>query len=597
MAHTLNPLREKPVLGRTSPSRTSLKSLPTDSQAQANTGVLTGTIAAIGRRISTRALVQETLGIVRTACGYEYGACWLIDRLAGHTTFAEESASLGPAFDRINQADHYEKGRGLTGKTWEAGDLLFFADLSTIQNSKLIDTARAAGAVSAISFPFIVGEQVYGVLFFFSFIPLVADPARFETLRSVGRLIGQALRDEELQGTVDTIFQSQAVAEFAMDGTVLWANPNYLHMLGYTGQEIVGMHHSAFVPGGRLDVQQLDADRLWQTVASGSFQVGEYQRIGKSGNRVWSQASYNPVFDLNGKPYKIVTYATDVTEQVGLRTAMSEVLGAVSQTSGLLARAATSLSALSVELSADAEDTQAQARKTGTDAEAVAANIGMVAGSSQQIQLSITEIARNTTAAAGVASSAVQLSGAANQAMDKLGVSSLEIGKVVRLITGIARQTNLLALNATIEAARAGDSGKGFAVVAHEVKDLARETAAATEEIGRRIDAIHNDTQAAVAAINQMGEMIDRVDEISGIIASAVEEQAATTREIGRSVASAAAGTTNIGASIASVASSAQRTISRALEAQQSARELEAMAANLTTLAQSRADSTVARHS
>ena len=586
------PRVRNPLPQETAPKGASLTLVPTslapsDAHAQANTRILIDTIAAIGRCTSTRDLVQETLDIVRSACGYDYGACWLIDRLARHTTFAEESASLGPDFDRINQTDHYEKGRGLTGKTWEAADLLFFADLSTIQNSQLIDTARAAGAVSAISFPFVVGEQVYGVLFFFSFIPLSEDPARFETLRSVGRLIGRALRDEELQGTVDTIFQSQAVAEFAMDGSVLWANPNYLTMFDYSSEEIIGMHHSAFVPRD----EYIEAERMWQMVAAGSFQVGEFQRIGKSGNSVWAHASYNPVFDLNGKPFKIINYANDVTEQVGLRTTMARVLTAVGETSARLARFSNSLSGLSVELTTDAEDTQAQAGKTRAAGEAVAANIGVVAASSVQIQASITEIGRSTTAAASVAASAVKLSGAANIAMDKLGASSHEIGKVVRVITGIARQTNLLALNATIEAARAGDAGKGFAVVAREVKDLARETTAATEEIGLRIDAIRNDTQAAVAAISQMGEIIGRVDEISGIIASAVEEQAATTREIGRNVSAAAAGTADIGASIASVASSAQRTISRSLEVEKSACELESMAANLTTLARYRSDS------
>ena len=171
-----------------------------------------------------------------------------------------------------------------------------------------------------------------------------------------------------------------------------------------------------------------------------------------------------------------------------------------------------------------------------------------------------------------------------NQTIDKLGVSGQEIGKVIKVITSIAQQTNLLALNATIEAARAGEAGKGFAVVANEVKELAKETARATEEIGQKIDAIQADTQAAVRAIGQVSEIINQVNDISGTIATAVEEQTATTNEIGRNVTDAARGTSEIAQNVSKVATATEQTNEGAQSTQSAAQSLSEMASQLQLL-------------
>ena len=169
-------------------------------------------------------------------------------------------------------------------------------------------------------------------------------------------------------------------------------------------------------------------------------------------------------------------------------------------------------------------------------------------------------------------------------AISKLGESSIEIGKVIKVITSIAEQTNLLALNATIEAARAGEAGKGFAVVANEVKELAKETARATEDIGKKIDAIQGDTLAAVQAIEEVGRIIAQVNDIATIIASAVEEQTSTTNEISRNVTEAVQGTANIAHNIAGVADAARESAAGASRSQQAAAALSQMAAELQTL-------------
>jgi methyl-accepting chemotaxis protein len=187
---------------------------------------------------------------------------------------------------------------------------------------------------------------------------------------------------------------------------------------------------------------------------------------------------------------------------------------------------------------------------------------------------SIKEIAKNATEAAKVATAAVKVAETANSTVGKLGESSAEIGQVIKVITSIAQQTNLLALNATIEAARAGEAGKGFAVVANEVKELAKETAKATEDISRKIEAIQTDTKAAVDAIGTISEVINQINGISSTIATAVEEQNATTNEMARNVSEAAHGSEEITSNIAGVAQAAESTSRGAGDTQKAAQQL-----------------------
>jgi methyl-accepting chemotaxis protein len=216
--------------------------------------------------------------------------------------------------------------------------------------------------------------------------------------------------------------------------------------------------------------------------------------------------------------------------------------------------------------------------------EQVAANVQTVATGADEMGASIKEIAKNTADATRVATAAVKSAEATNETIGKLGQSSAEIGQVIKVITSIAQQTNLLALNATIEAARAGEAGKGFAVVANEVKELAKETAKATEDISRKIEAIQGDTKGAVAAIGQISSVIVQINDIQNTIASAVEEQSATTNEISRNLAEAAHGSTDITRNIGGVAEAARTTTAGATDTQKSAQSLERMSAELQGL-------------
>ena len=263
---------------------------------------------------------------------------------------------------------------------------------------------------------------------------------------------------------------------------------------------------------------------------------------------------------------------------------LSGSMGQISNNAQTLASSSEELSAVSAQMSANAEETSSQANVVSAASEQVSKNIQTVATATEEMSASIKEIAKSATEAAKIATSAVRTAESTNATVGKLGESSAEIGQVIKVITSIAQQTNLLALNATIEAARAGEAGKGFAVVANEVKELAKETAKATEDISRKIEAIQGDTKGAVVAIGEITTIINQLNDISNTIASAVEEQTATTNEITRNVGEAAKGSSQIVENIVSVATAAKSTTEGATNTQTAAAELARMAAELQRL-------------
>ncbi len=267
-----------------------------------------------------------------------------------------------------------------------------------------------------------------------------------------------------------------------------------------------------------------------------------------------------------------------------MKSNLRTLIGSITANAVQVASASEQLNTTSQQITANSTETSAQAEVVSNAAQTVSQNLQTVATGAEQMGASIKEIAKNATEAARVATGAVKVAETTTATVSKLGDSSTEIGQVIKVITSIAQQTNLLALNATIEAARAGEAGKGFAVVANEVKELAKATAKATEDISRKIEAIQTDTKEAVDAIASISNVINQINDISGTIASAVEEQNATTNEMSRNVSEAAQSSGEITSNISGVAEAAQSTSRGATDTQKAAQQLVETSAELRRL-------------
>jgi methyl-accepting chemotaxis protein len=356
-----------------------------------------------------------------------------------------------------------------------------------------------------------------------------------------------------LQQTEDT--EADAVAQRGVDGYT--RSRNLILIAFVIGFALAG---SVAMVVDRLVRKQLVAvSTALQAVAEGDLTAPA---------QVWSRD------ELGGMAQSVNQAREGLRGTVLALTAGAQTLGESSQR----------LAAVTARLAETAQEASAQAAVVAAGAGDVSASVQSVAAGSDEMGVSIREIAENANNAAQVASSAVNVAQATTGTVAKLGTSSEEIGNVVKVITQIAEQTNLLALNATIEAARAGEAGKGFAVVATEVKDLAQETAKATEDISRRVEAIQADTSNAVEAIGEISRIISEINDYQVTIAAAVEEQTATTGEMSRSIGNAAEGSTNIAANINSVATAVQATTGTLGEADASVGELSHVAAELREL-------------
>lgn len=409
-----------------------------------------------------------------------------------------------------------------------------------------------------------------------SYNPIIDKQGKpFKVVKYATDVTDAKMCEADMSGQVAAIRKAQAVIEFNLDGTILDANDHFLDLMGYGLEEIKGRHHSTFVdPKYAVSAEYR---QFWVDLGNGLRKTGKFKRFNKAKKAVWIEGNYFPILDLNGKPFKVVKYSTDIT-------ALHEVEEGLQETVQTLASASEELTAVSQQMASNAEETAAQANVASAAAEQVSRSVSTVATGTEEMGASIREIARSANDAARVATSAVTVADKTNRTINKLGESSAEIGNVIKVITSIAQQTNLLALNATIEAARAGEAGKGFAVVANEVKELAKQTAKATEDISRKIETIQGDTRQAVDAIGQISAIILQINDIQNTIASAVEEQTATTAEISRSVSEAAKGSSEIAQNITVVAQAAQGTTEGASNTQKSADALSKMAIDLQKL-------------
>jgi len=321
----------------------------------------------------------------------------------------------------------------------------------------------------------------------------------FKVVKFATDVTQDKLKAADVSGQIEAIHKSQAVIEFNLDGTIITANKNFLDTLGYSLDEIVGKHHSMFVEREMRDSNEYGD--FWARLNAGQFEAAEYKRVGKGGKEIYIQASYNPIFDLNGKPYKVVKFATDVTQQVIDRMRSEHI------------------------------------RKM----------MESVAAGSEELNVSVKEISDSMTKSQATTTDTFNLVVSTDDATQRLSTAAESMGGIVEAINNITGQINLLALNATIESARAGEAGRGFAVVANEVKNLAGQAKTATEQIASEIDNMRGISGDVVTSLDGIKRSMQQVLDYVSSTAAAVEEQSAVTSEMSSNMQQAAAEANRIG--------------------------------------------------
>jgi methyl-accepting chemotaxis protein len=378
----------------------------------------------------------------------------------------------------------------------------------------------------------------------------------------------QKLGAADMAGQIDAIRKSQAVIEFSIDGTILCANDNFLQAVGYRLDEVQGRHHRMFVEPAYA--ASAEYKEFWTQLKAGVFQAAEYRRVGKGGREVWIQATYNPIFDLNGKAYKVVKYATDVTarkqavHQLGehlarladgdltaqvenrlpgeledIRLAFNRALERVADSLMQLSETSHAVRSATGEILAGANDLAERTTKQAATIEETSAAMEQLSQTVVSTSKKAEEVAAHSQSAAHLASEGGQVMLQATEAMERISTSSTKISAIIGMIDDIAFQTNLLALNASVEAARAGEAGKGFAVVAIEVRRLAQSAAKASSEVKQLIEQSSNEVQGGSKLVEnaaaKLRAILKAVTENSALmkgISASSQEQSASLREV-----------------------------------------------------------------
>ncbi|MFT3736928.1 MAG: methyl-accepting chemotaxis protein [Rhodocyclaceae bacterium] len=393
-----------------------------------------------------------------------------------------------------------------------------------------------------------------------SYNPILDASGRpFKVVKYASDVTAERMRNADYQGQLDAIGKSQAVIEFNLDGSIITANNNFLAVLGYSLEEVRGQHHRMFVEAEYA--RSAEYRQFWEKLGRGEYDAGQYKRITKSGGEIWIQASYNPILDVDGKPCKVVKYASDVTRSVKearalhetveqtsrvvsdaaggnlsgriplegktgqlatlcesvnlLLDSMSDVVRQIQQTAEEVLNGASEISRGNTDLSSRTEEQASSLEETASTMEELTATVRQNSDSAAQAN----ELARRSNDDVVRGGEVVKR---VAQTMGEINASSRKIADIIGVIDSIAFQTNILALNAAVEAARAGEQGRGFAVVASEVRSLAQRSATAAKEIktliGESVSCVEEGGRLAEQASTAMTQVVTSFEAVSKLV-------------------------------------------------------------------------------